>query len=311
MENEAIITIDDLHVLYGSTRAVNGITLAVAEGECFGLLGPNGAGKTTTLSCLEGLKRPDRGKISVRGLDVLKGGARVKRMLGVQLQDTALFPDLSCANLIELFASFYSVFLDQRRILEHLTRFDLQGKAAAKVDQLSGGQRQRLALALALVHKPDIVVLDEPTTGLDPQARHHMWESIRQIQESGHTVILTTHAMDEAEALCTRVGIIDHGKILALDAPHNLITRLGDVSTVSAHIDLDEEQLKRIRTFPGVLAVTSRGAYLDIQTRQPQDALTLLQQLATDAGQSLREVTVRQPNLEDVFLMLTGRAIRD
>lgn len=311
MANEAIIAIDDLYVSYGHTQAVNGISFTVAPGECFGLLGPNGAGKTTTLACLEGVKRPDRGAITVNGVDALKNGARVKRMLGVQLQDATLFPDLTCANLVELFASFYSVFLDRRQILDHLSRVDLEDKAAAKADQLSGGQRQRLALALALVHKPDIVVLDEPTTGLDPQARHQMWESIRQIQESGRTVILTTHAMDEAEALCTRVGIIDHGKILALDTPHNLIARLGGAATVHARITLNEEQLKLIRTFPGVQAVTSRGAYLDMQTQQPQEMLTYLRQIATDTGQALGEATVRQPNLEDVFLMLTGRAIRD
>ncbi|HEX8033729.1 MAG TPA: ABC transporter ATP-binding protein [Ktedonobacterales bacterium] len=311
MKNETIIAMDDLYASYGRTQAVNGISLAVDSGECFGLLGPNGAGKTTTLSCLEGIKRPDRGTITVKGVNALKHGARVKRMLGVQIQDATLFPDLTCANLIELFASFYSVFLTRRQILEHLAHVDLQDKAAMKADQLSGGQRQRLSLALALVHKPDIVVLDEPTTGLDPQARHHMWESIRQIQESGHTVILTTHAMDEAEALCTRVGIIDHGKILALDTPQSLIARLGDASTVHARIALDDEQLKRIHTFPGVQAVVSRGAYLDIQTRQPEEVLAHLQQLATDTGKTLAEPTVRQPNLEDVFLMLTGHAIRD
>lgn len=311
MKNEATIAIDDLYVSYGRTRAVNGISLTVSPGECFGLLGPNGAGKTTTLSCIEGIKRPDRGTITVKGVNALKHSARVKRMLGVQIQDATLFPDLTCANLIELFASFYSVFLTRRQILEHLAHVDLQEKAAMKADQLSGGQRQRLSLALALVHQPDIVVLDEPTTGLDPQARHHMWESIRQIQESGHTVILTTHAMDEAEALCTRVGIIDHGKILALDTPQNLIARLGGVSTVHARIALDDEQLTRIHTFPGVQAVTSRGAYLDIQTRQPQEVLAYLQQRAADTGKMLAEAIVRQPNLEDVFLMLTGHAIRD
>jgi ABC-2 type transport system ATP-binding protein len=311
MDEQAIIKIDDLHVSYGKAIAVNGISLTIYAGECFGLLGPNGAGKTTTLSCLEGLRRPNHGTITVKGLDVQKNSARVKRMLGVQLQDTALFPDLNCANLVELLASFSSVFLSRQQILDHLERFDLKEKAKAKADQLSGGQRQRLALALAIVHNPDIVVLDEPTVGLDPQARHNIWENIRQIREQGHTVILTTHAMEEAEALCGRVGIIDHGKILALDTPQNLITQVGETSILKAKIELNAEQVEQVKTFSGVQAVTYRDLYLEVQTHQPQELLAYLQQIAIGASRSLHEVNLRQPNLEDAFLKLTGRAIRD
>jgi ABC-2 type transport system ATP-binding protein len=256
MDKEAIINIDDLYVTYGETKAVNGLSLKIYAGDCFGLLGPNGAGKTTTLSCLEGLKQPDRGAITVKGIDALKERTRVKRLLGVQLQGTSFFPDLNCTELVELFASFYNVFLRRQQLLEYLGRFDLQEKTKAKADQLSGGQRQRLALALALVHNPDIVVLDEPTTGLDPQARRSAWENIRQLGAQGHTVILTTHNMEEAETLCGRVGIIDHGKILAQDTPHNLIAQLGE------------------------------------------DEVTANQ-------------NTHRPNLEDVFLKLTGNAIRD
>ncbi|MGO8947008.1 MAG: ABC transporter ATP-binding protein [Ktedonobacterales bacterium] len=228
MDKEVIIAIEDLYVSYGETKAVEGLSLTIYAGECFGLLGPNGAGKTTTLSCLEGLKQPDRGTITVKGIDALKERTRVKRLLGVQLQGTSFFPDLNCAELVELFASYYYVFLSRRQLLEYLKQFELQEKAKAKADELSGGQRQRLALALALVHNPDIVVLDEPTTGQDPQARRHIWEYIREIGARGHTVILTTHSMDEAETLCGRVGIIDHGKLLADDTPHNLIAQLGE-----------------------------------------------------------------------------------
>jgi ABC-2 type transport system ATP-binding protein len=218
---------------------------------------------------------------------------------------------LNCANLIELLASFSSVFLSRQQILDHLERFDLKEKAKARADQLSGGQRQRLSLALAIVHNPDIVVLDEPTVGLDPQARHNIWENIRQIREQGHTVILTTHTMEEAEALCGRIGIIDHRKILALDTPHNLITQVGETSILNAKVELNAEQVEQVKAFPGVQAVTYRDLYLEVQTHQPQELLAYLQQIAIGAGRSLHEINLRQPNLEDAFLKLTGRAIRD
>jgi ABC-2 type transport system ATP-binding protein len=231
MNTEPIIAIDSLYVSYGKTKAVNGLSLHICAGECFGILGPNGAGKTTTLSCLEGLAQPDRGTITVKGMDAQKERKRVKRLMGVQIQSSSFFPDLTCIELVELFASFHERFPARQERLDYLGRFDLQEKAKAKADELSGGQRQRLALALALVHNPEIVVLDEPTTGLDPQARRTIWGHIRQIGERGHTVILTTHAMEEAEMLCGRVAIIEHGKVIAQDTPANLITRLGTAGT--------------------------------------------------------------------------------
>lgn len=311
MQTKTIISIQDLYVSYKDVKAVDGISLEIYEGECFGLLGPNGAGKTTTLSCLEGLKTPDSGSITVEELDALKDSVKVKRMLGVQLQDTTLFPDLNAAELVELFASFYEVFLTKKQILEHLTRFDLQEKAKSKAKELSGGQRQRLGLALAIAHDPRIVVLDEPTTGLDPQARRGIWDSIRQMQREGRTVILTTHYMEEAEVLCKRIGIIDHGKILALDTPHSLTSALGEASTLSADIELEDKQIEQIKALAGVTSVSYVGGRLDVQTAQPQQALADLQLIAVSAGQSLRDVNIRQPNLEDVFLSMTGRKIRD
>ncbi|HEU5199506.1 MAG TPA: ABC transporter ATP-binding protein [Ktedonobacterales bacterium] len=311
MQNKTIISIQDLRVSYKDVQAVDGISLDIYEGECFGLLGPNGAGKTTTLSCLEGLKKPDSGSITVENLDALKESKKVKRMLGVQLQDTTLFPDLTTVELVELYASFYEVFLTRKQILEHLARFDLQEKARAKAKELSGGQRQRLGLALAVAHDPRIAVLDEPTTGLDPQARRGIWDSIRQMQREGRTVILTTHYMEEAEVLCKRIGIIDHGKILALDTPHALTRTLGEASTLSVDIELDDEHLEKINTLAGVTTVSYVGGRLDIQTTQPPQTLADLQLIAVSAGRSLRDITIRQPNLEDVFLSLTGRKIRD
>jgi ABC-2 type transport system ATP-binding protein len=311
MQTRTIISIQDLYVSYKEVKAVDGISLEIYEGECFGLLGPNGAGKTTTLSCLEGLKKPDSGTITVEGIDALKDSKQVKRMLGVQLQDTTLFPDLTTVELVELYASFYEVFLTKKQIVEYLARFDLQEKTKAKAKELSGGQRQRLGLALALAHDPRIVVLDEPTTGLDPQARRGIWDNIRQMQREGRTVILTTHYMEEAEVLCKRIGIIDHGKILALDTPHALTSSVGEASTLSADIELEDKHIEQIKALAGVTSVSYVGGRLDVQTTQPQQTLADLQLIAVSAGQSLRDVNIRQPNLEDVFLSMTGRKIRD
>src|SRR5579885_3584113 len=303
--NKTVIRIQDLYVSYGEVKAVKGVSFEIYEGECFGLLGPNGAGKTTTLSCLEGLKKPDSGTIMVEGLDAVSDSVKIKQMMGVQLQDTTLFPDLTCTELVELYASFYNVFLNRKQILSYLEKFDLQEKARSRAKELSGGQRQRLALALAVAHDPRIVVLDEPTTGLDPQARRGIWDSIRQMQREGRTVILTTHYMEEAEVLCKRIGIIDHGKILALDTPHALTSSVGEASTLSADIELEDKHIEQVKALAGVTSVSYVGGRLDIQTTQPQQTLTDLQVIAVSAGQSLRDVNIRQPNLEDVFLSMT------
>ncbi len=311
MENKTVVSVQDLRVSYGATKAVDGVSFEIYEGECFGLIGPNGAGKTTTLSCLEGLKTPDSGSITVEGLDALKDSVKVKRMLGVQLQDTTLFPDLTCIELVELYASFYNVFLVRKQIISYLERFELQEKARAKAKELSGGQRQRLALALAVAHDPRIVVLDEPTTGLDPQARRSLWDSIRHMRAEGRTVILTTHYMEEAEVLCRRIGIIDHGKILALDTPHALTSSLGEASTLSADVELDPQDVEKIKGSAGVSSVSYEDGQLTIQTTQSLETLGELQRIASGAGRSIRNINIRQPNLEDVFLSLTGRTIRD
>ena len=306
-----IIHIDDLHVRYGAVTAVDGVSLDVEEGECFGLLGPNGAGKTSTLSVVEGLRPPTRGTVSVGGFDVTKAGKQAKRIMGVQLQSNAYFPDLTTVELIQLTASFYELFPTRKQAIEQLVRFDLAEKANAKVGELSGGQQQRLSLALALTNDPKIVLLDEPTTGLDPQARRSVWQNIRHMKAEGRTIILTTHYIEEAEMLCQRVGIIDHGKIIALDTPRALIERLGSTSTLSTTIELDEEQVTQVRALPGVTSATFDGQRLDVQTTASIDTLIALQQFAIAAGQPIRDVNIRQPNLEDVFISLTGRAIRD
>jgi ABC-2 type transport system ATP-binding protein len=254
MTNQPMIDIADLSVRYVNLDAVAGLSLSVGRGEIFGLLGPNGAGKTTTLACIEGLRRPTAGSVRVAGYDVQRDAVVVKRLLGVQLQTTALFTQLRATELIKLYAALYNVFMSKRERIALLDRFGLAPKANARPDQLSGGQLQRLTLALAVVNDPQVVLLDEPTTGLDPQARRGVWALIRRMQTEGRTVLLTTHSMEEAQQLCDRVGIVDAGRLVALGSPHDLIARHA----------------------PPLL---------------PDEAAR------------------RQPNLEDVFLALTGRGL--
>ncbi|MBC8163245.1 MAG: ABC transporter ATP-binding protein [Roseiflexaceae bacterium] len=254
MQADTIIEIQHLCVQYNNVQAVKQLDLTVRRGEVFGMLGPNGAGKSSTLSCIMGLRRPDGGTVRVDGHDVARDPLAVKRILGVQLQKSALFNELTAVELIELYAALYEVFPTRAQIMALLERFGLAQKAGARAPQLSGGQQQRLALAIALVNNPQVVLLDEPTTGLDPQARRGVWAMVRRMREEGRTVLLTTHYMDEAQELCDRIGIIDNGVLVALDTP---------------------------------LALIARHA----PPLSPQDAAR------------------RQPNLEDVFLALTGRGL--
>ena len=225
MPGEPIIEMTDLEVRYRDVRAVAGLSLSIEAGEVFGLLGPNGAGKTSTLACIEGLRRPQAGRVRVAGYDLPRGAEQIKRVLGVQLQTAAMFPELTLAELVELYAALYDRFPTRAQVAQMLERFGLAQKARARAEQLSGGQRQRLALALALVNDPQIVLLDEPTTGLDPQSRRGVWALVRRMRAEGRTVVLTTHAMEEAQELCDRVGIIHAGKLVALGTPRELIAR--------------------------------------------------------------------------------------
>jgi ABC-2 type transport system ATP-binding protein len=226
MQAEPIIEVHNLVIAYKDLRAVDGLSLSVRRGEIFGLLGPNGAGKTSTLASIEGLRWPDAGSVRVDGHDISRRAPpAVKRLIGVQLQSSAMFSELRITELLELYAALYEIFLSKAQILELLDRFGLAQKAGARAEQLSGGQQQRLSLALAIVNDPRIVLLDEPTTGLDPQARRGVWALIRRMKAAGRTVLLTTHSMEEAQELSDRVGIIDSGKLLVLGTPQELIAR--------------------------------------------------------------------------------------
>ncbi|MCL4368218.1 MAG: ABC transporter ATP-binding protein [Actinobacteria bacterium] len=218
-----VLEVRDLYVSYGPVRAVDGVTLEIREGEIFGLLGPNGAGKTTTLSAIEGLLRPDAGSVLIEGIDMQKDPLVAKAQMGVQLQFTGFHPDLTVREIVQLYAGLYGVEMSPSRALDVLEGLGLEQEGSRRVNQLSGGQKQRLSLLIATIHEPVIVLLDEPTGGLDPQARRQLWERIDQMRKAGRSILLTTHSMEEAQAVCNRVAIMDHGKILTTDTPAGLI----------------------------------------------------------------------------------------
>ena len=303
--DEAIV-VKDLRKYYDEVKAVDGVSFTVHRGEIFGMVGPNGAGKTTTIECIEGLRRPDGGRIEVLGLDPQRDGYALRERIGVQLQEAALPPRLKVAEAMDLFASFYPHPVDWRALLE---LFGLAEKAKAPFDQLSGGQKQRLFIALALVNNPDLVFLDELTTGLDPQARRAMWELVRSIREQGKTVFLTTHFMEEAERLCDRVAIIDHGRIVALDTPESLVRSLGAERRVVFGMDghFDEG---RLRAIPGVTRVERIGERVVVYGEGDRLVSGVVEALET-GGVPFRDLRTEQPSLEDVFLALTGREMRE
>jgi ABC-2 type transport system ATP-binding protein len=308
-----VIDANGLVKRYGALVAVDGISFTVERGEVFGMLGPNGAGKTTTLEMLEGLRHPDAGTATVLGSDVVRDARAIKARIGVQLQATALPPLTKVREAIDLFAA---LFPTARSTDELLREFDLEAKAGTYATDLSGGQMQRLSIALALVNEPDVVFLDEPTTGLDPQARLNIWDVIDGVRRRGKTVVLTTHNMEEAERLCARVAVIDHGRIVALDTPANLIATHAPGTTVEfdAPHGVDEAALAAIT---GVDRVSVDGR-VAVSTRSPERVLReLLDPNAhwlrrgpdgEDVG--IRDLRVRSGTLEDVFIALTGRSLR-
>jgi ABC-2 type transport system ATP-binding protein len=303
-----ILTVQNLTKFYGDVRAVNDLSFSVRRGEIFGFLGPNGAGKTTTLNMIEGLRVPDGGEIQVFGLDIRKDSAQIKRRIGVQLQNTSLLADLTSLEQIKLFARLYGQAMNRQTAISLLEQVGLTEKANVLPSQMSGGQQQRLALALALVNDPEIVFLDEPTAGLDPQARRALWELIRNLRDQGRTIILTTHYMEEAEALSHRIAIIDNGKLLALDTPGTLIAQLKGLSVITVNAPLPSAGCDQLS---GVQSVSQEGDLLRIHTNDVPETTAALLKLAKAHGVALTDLHVQQPSLEDVFLNLTGRNIRN
>lgn len=295
------IEVTELALAYGQTRAVDGVSFEVAEGEFFGILGPNGAGKTTTLEIIEGLRRPDSGTVRLLGERPWPRNPALLPRIGVQLQTSSFFERLTSREQIGTFAALYGV--PASRAGEWLERVGLADKTDSRVEDLSGGQAQRLSIACALVHDPQIVFLDEPTAGLDPQARRNLWDLLEGLNDTGRTVVLTTHHMDEAEALCDRVAIMDHGRLLQLDSPRALVRGLG----AATRITVSPEQLTRVDAgqLVGVDSVEETPDGLVLATQNPARVLTELAERHALGG-----IKVQSGSLEDVFLATTGRRYR-
>jgi ABC-2 type transport system ATP-binding protein len=301
-----VIQVSGIRKTYGATVAVSEISFEVNQGEIFGLIGPNGAGKTTTMECVEGVRRPDRGTISILGLDPIRDVYQLQNRIGVQLQQAQLQKRIKVWEAVDLWASLYSNPVDGDRLLEQL---GLESKRNAWFMNLSGGQKQRLFIALALINDPEVVFLDELTTGLDPQSRRAIWELVRGIRDRGKTVFMTTHLMEEAERLCDRVAVIEHGKIIDIGSPEELVRRHCPTRTVVlATGDVLAEE--RLRAIPSVELVTRQESRFTIQG-QGEDFVTEVIQCLSENRIRVTEFRTVLPSLEDVFLKLTGHSIRD
>jgi ABC-2 type transport system ATP-binding protein len=301
-----VIRVDAIRKSYGGTIAIDEVSFEVRSGETFGLIGPNGAGKTTTMECVEGLRTPDRGTISVLGLDPGKDRYRLQGRIGVQLQEAQLQKRIKVKEAVGFWASLYRAAVDGDRLLDQL---GLRDKRNAWFMTLSGGQKQRLFIALALINDPELVFLDELTTGLDPQARRAIWDLVRGIRDRGKTVFLTTHLMEEAERLCDRVAILDHGRVIDIGTPAELVRRHCPERTVIVTTE-DPTAREHFQMIPAVVSVDSQGHQITVRG--------LGDELVTEVIQCLGEHRIRvidfrteTPTLEDVFLRLTGHLIRD
>jgi ABC-2 type transport system ATP-binding protein len=301
------ITAWGLHRRYGDTVAVRALDLEIRRGECYGLLGPNGAGKTTTIEILEGLQRPDGGSVEVLGMQWDTDAPRIRRRLGIQLQETQLADRLRVDETIRLFRSFYPAGPSVEALLD---RVQLREKRAAWTRDLSGGQRQRLSIACSLAGDPDILFLDEPTTGLDPQSRRALWDVCEAFRDGGGTILLSTHFMDEAERLCDRVAIMDRGEILVEGTPAELIATLGGAHVIELEptVPLGDAELAAL---PGVRTVSARGAVRLLAVDALHRAVPALMTLLDRAGGELAQLHTHRATLDDVFLARTGRGLRD
>jgi ABC-2 type transport system ATP-binding protein len=308
--SRSALRVRQLRKAYKDVVAVDGLNLEVQAGECFGLLGPNGAGKTTTVEICEGLTEPDSGEVEVLGLQWNSQAAQLRQRLGIQLQDTQLSEKLTVHETVRLFRSFYKQGADA---FDVIARVQLEEKQNARVGELSGGQKQRLALACALVGDPDFLFLDEPTTGLDPQARRQLWDLIEEFKKSGRTILLTTHYMDEAERLCDRVAIVDHGKEIALGTPRELIAstcadQMVEFTAGSVSHALDVPALRRVE---GVREVRTQNDAVLLQVAELHTSVPALLAELTRQNVALTEFRTHSATLEDVFVTLTGRHLRD
>jgi ABC-2 type transport system ATP-binding protein len=293
-------------------EAVRELDLTVESGECFGLLGPNGAGKTTTIEIIEGIAEPTAGEVEIFGMHWGRDDNAIKERLGISLQETRLSEKLQVRETVTLFRSFYKRGLEPSEVIRQVS---LEEKATTRVGKLSGGQRQRLAVACALVGDPDLLLLDEPTTGLDPQSRRQLWDLIHDFRVQGRTVLLTTHYMDEAERLCDRVAVVDRGKVIALGSPRDLIAELGGEHILE--FTLDEQgappppEPATLADLPAVRSVRKDADHFCLSVTEPHIALPALLERLRQAGHRLAGLSTRHASLEDVFVTLTGRHLRE
>ena len=310
-----VIEVEQLHKGYGEVVAVDDVSFSVDEGEIFGIIGPNGAGKTTTIECVIGLRTPDRGRISVLGMDPIRDRTALTERIGVQLQEAALADRIRVWEALDLFSSFYARTVPWQPLLQ---QWGLADHRSAMFGTLSGGQRQRLFIALALVNDPDVVILDELTSGLDPQARRATWDLVQAIREQGKTVLVITHFMDEAQFLCDRVAIVDHGSVIALDTPSELVRTFDTESRVMFDVTADADW-SALRALPQVAAVVQQGRRVSganltrrVTVSGNTDGLLSAVVAWLEANRvPFSNLSTQQADLEDVFLRLTGRAIRD
>jgi ABC-2 type transport system ATP-binding protein len=303
-----VVKVNNLTKRYDDLIAVNNVSFSIEKGEIFGLLGPNGAGKTTTVEMIEGLRKPDNGSIEICGIDALSKPGKIKEIIGVQLQSTTIYDQIRVKEVIDLFGSYYRKSLPSIELLKEVSLTD---KKNAFYRTLSGGQKQRVAMALALVNDPEVLFLDEPTTGLDPQARRNVWSIITNLRKRGKTIILTTHYMEEAEQLCQRVGIIEHGKIIALDTPGNLIANAGLESTIEFSSSQEGAE-KILQGLTGIGKVTQQdNNRFILNTKESSNALKELTRFSDENNINMENISVRKATLEDVFLSLTGRRLRE
>jgi ABC-2 type transport system ATP-binding protein len=301
-----VLQVSRIRKTYGATVAVSEVSFEVSQGEVFGLIGPNGAGKTTTMECVEGVRRPDQGEISILGLDPFRDVYQVQNRIGVQLQQAQLQKRIKVWEAVDLWAALYPKPVDGKRLLEQL---GLADKRSALFMTLSGGQKQRLFIALALINDPEVVFLDELTTGLDPQSRRAIWDLVRGIRDRGKTVVLTTHLMEEAERLCDRVAIIERGEIIDSGSPEELVGRHCPTRTVILATE-DALAEERLRAIPQMETVNRQGSELTMQGTG-DDFVTEVIQCLSENRIRITDFRTVLPNLEDVFLKLTGRSIRD
>jgi len=305
--NDSILQVENLVKRYGDVEAVRGVSFNVEEGQVFGLLGPNGAGKTSTIEIMEGLRTPDSGRVSVCGLDPQKNPEELKHEIGAALQATSLPDKLRVIEALRLFASFYR---RHRSPEELLKRFGLQEKRNAFYSQLSGGQKQRLALAMALVNDPKVLFFDEPTAGLDPQVRREIYDIIEELRREKKTIVMTTHYIEEAERLCDRVAIVDHGTVIALGTPRELKERSGDKTRLEVRLARPEPQ-DILKNLEGVSESRILGDSYILQCQRPPQAIVSLVKHLESTGNELISLEIATPSLEDVFIELTGRRLRD